>query len=80
MNYNARPTGRQCKTIMKTRKQTFAYNLTFNNFLAFGKKVKRVSDVNSMGYSPYDPGNVSQQNLYPNLNTEAPNTNHFQTG
>ncbi|XP_066138804.1 protein YIF1B [Euwallacea fornicatus] len=31
----------------------------------FGKKVKRVSDVNAMGYDPFNSS--SQQNLYPNM-------------
>ncbi|ENN80184.1 protein YIF1B-B isoform X1 [Dendroctonus ponderosae] len=36
----------------------------------FGKKVKRVSDVNAMGYRQYDP-QQPQQNLYPNLGPAA---------
>lgn len=33
-----------------------------------------------MGYNPYEQGQVSQQNVYPNLEAETQNTNHFQAG
>ncbi|KAJ8925703.1 hypothetical protein NQ315_009550 [Exocentrus adspersus] len=56
------------------------YNANTGGRPPFGRKVKRVSDVNAMGYtpSPYDQGgNVNvQQNLYPNLEPEQP----FQQG
>ncbi|CAH1986876.1 unnamed protein product [Acanthoscelides obtectus] len=51
-------------------------------FAAFGRKVKRLSDVNAMGYSPgfnpHDQQNVpSGGNMYPNL---EPSVNTYQQG
>lgn len=43
----------------------------------FGKKVKRVSDVNAMGYSPYNNPNT-QQNIYPDISPEI--QSGFQQG
>src|SRR5699024_4234320 len=45
---------------------------------ALGRKIKRVSDVNSMGYQPYDPSQGMQSNLYPNLGSESPAPNAYQ--
>lgn len=39
---------------------------------ALVRKIKRVSDVNAMGYSPnsYNAGSQRGPNLYPNLETD----------
>ncbi|KAJ8947296.1 hypothetical protein NQ318_014194 [Aromia moschata] len=54
------------------------YNANAGGRPSFGRKLKRISDVNAMGYNPYDQGNANvQQNLYPNL---EPDLNSFQPG
>lgn len=45
--------------------------------LGLGRKVKRVSDVNAMGYTPYDPTAQMQNNVYPNLGIESPAQNPY---
>lgn len=60
--------------------QNSIYSDSIKLILAFGRKIKRVSDVNAMGYSPnpYEQGNQrGPSNLYPNL---EPGTNLFQSG
>lgn len=43
----------------------------------FGKKIKRVSDVNAMGYDPYNNSSL-QQNLYPNLGIDVQSSSYQQ--
>ncbi|XP_044264912.1 protein YIF1B [Tribolium madens] len=54
------------------------YNANTGNRPAHIRKVKRVSDVNAMGYTPYDPTQGMQSNLYPNLGPESPAPNPYQ--
>ncbi|CAH1117309.1 unnamed protein product [Phaedon cochleariae] len=51
------------------------YNANSAGRQPLGRKPKRVSDVNSMGYNPYDQPLQPPQNLYPNLDN-----NSFQQG
>ncbi|KAJ8966445.1 hypothetical protein NQ317_012686, partial [Molorchus minor] len=54
------------------------YNANAGGRPSFGRKVKRVSDVNAMGYTPFEQGGVNvQQNLYPDID---PDLNSFQSG
>lgn len=53
------------------------YNANTGGKPSFARKIKRVSDVNAMGYTPFDQGNINpQQNLYPNLEPDI----SFQQG
>ncbi|KAJ3649239.1 hypothetical protein Zmor_020992 [Zophobas morio] len=54
------------------------YNANTGSRPALGRKVKRVSDVNSMGYTPYDPAQGVQSNIYPNLGSESPAPSAYQ--
>ncbi|KAF7265373.1 yip1d-interacting factor 1 [Rhynchophorus ferrugineus] len=46
---------------------------------SLGRKVKRVSDVNAMGYNPYENAN-SQSNIYPNVGPDIPTGVYPQDG
>lgn len=57
------------------------YNANAGGRPPFVRKIKRVSDVNAMGYTPYEQGNINpqinpQQSLYPNLESD----HSFQQG
>lgn len=48
------------------------YNSNAGTRTSFGRKVKRVSDVNAMGYTPFE-ANVPQQPTYANMGQEPQN-------
>jgi hypothetical protein len=54
------------------------YNANTGNRPTLGRKIKRVSDVNAMGYAPYDPTTGVQNNMYPNLAAESPAPSAYQ--